>query len=77
MLFWLADYSSTLNVLNVFRYLTFRTAGATITALAFVFFFGPMIISFLKVKQGKGQPIRSDGRRRICSRSAARPQWAA
>jgi phospho-N-acetylmuramoyl-pentapeptide-transferase len=61
MLFWLADYSTTLSVLNVFRYLTFRTAGATITALVFVFFFGPMIIGFLKVKQGKGQPIRADG----------------
>ncbi len=61
MLFWLADYSSSLGVLNVFRYLTFRTAGATITALVFVFFFGPAIIGFLKIKQGKGQPIRADG----------------
>jgi phospho-N-acetylmuramoyl-pentapeptide-transferase len=61
MLFWLADLSSSFGVLNVFRYLTFRTAGATITALVFVFFFGPMIIGWLKLKQGKGQPIRSDG----------------
>jgi phospho-N-acetylmuramoyl-pentapeptide-transferase len=61
MLFWLADYSTSFGALNVFRYLTFRTAGATITALVFVFFFGPAIIGFLKVKQGKGQPIREDG----------------
>jgi phospho-N-acetylmuramoyl-pentapeptide-transferase len=61
MLFWLADFSSSFSALNVFRYLTFRTAGATITALVFVFFFGPMIIGWLKVKQGKGQPIRADG----------------
>jgi phospho-N-acetylmuramoyl-pentapeptide-transferase len=61
MLFWLADFSATFGALNVFRYLTFRTAGATITALAFVFMFGPAIIGFLKLKQGKGQPIREDG----------------
>ncbi len=61
MLFWLADYAPLFGPLNVFRYLTFRTAGAITTGLAFVFFFGPWIISFLKVKQGKGQPIREDG----------------
>jgi phospho-N-acetylmuramoyl-pentapeptide-transferase len=61
MFFWLADLSANFSALNVFRYLTFRTAGATITALVFVFFFGPMIIGWLKVKQGKGQPIRTDG----------------
>ncbi|MFM9974731.1 MAG: phospho-N-acetylmuramoyl-pentapeptide-transferase [Beijerinckiaceae bacterium] len=61
MLLWLADLSASIGALNVFRYLTFRTAGATVTGLAFVFFFGPMIIGFLKLKQGKGQPIREDG----------------
>ncbi len=61
MLFWLADYSTYIGALNVFRYLTFRTAGATITALVFVFIFGPTIIGWLKIKQGKGQPIRADG----------------
>lgn len=47
--------------LNVFRYITFRTGGATITALLMVFLFGPWIISALKLRQGKGQPIREDG----------------
>jgi phospho-N-acetylmuramoyl-pentapeptide-transferase len=61
MFFWLSDFASLFGPLNVFRYLTFRTAGATVTALAFVFMFGPAIIGFLKVKQGKGQPIREDG----------------
>jgi phospho-N-acetylmuramoyl-pentapeptide-transferase len=61
MLFWLADFAATFGPLNVFRYLTFRTAGATVTALIFVFMFGPAIIGFLKIKQGKGQPIRTDG----------------
>ncbi|MEA2856836.1 MAG: phospho-N-acetylmuramoyl-pentapeptide-transferase, partial [Methylobacteriaceae bacterium] len=47
--------------LNLFRYITFRTAGALATALLVVFFFGPSIIAALRVKQGKGQPIREDG----------------
>ncbi|WP_038034064.1 phospho-N-acetylmuramoyl-pentapeptide-transferase [Thermopetrobacter sp. TC1] len=48
-------------VLNVLRYITFRTGGAIMTALFLVFMFGPSLISLLKVKQGKGQPIREDG----------------
>jgi phospho-N-acetylmuramoyl-pentapeptide-transferase len=61
MLYWLADLSGTLGVLNVFRYLTVRTGGALMTALVFVFLFGPWIIDHLRVRQGKGQPIREDG----------------
>ena len=48
-------------VLNVFRYLTFRTGGAVITALVIGFMFGPALISLLKSRQSTGQPIRSDG----------------
>ena len=61
MLTWLAQYSHHFSPLNLFRYITFRTGGATATALFFVFFFGPRIIAALRIKQGKGQPIRSDG----------------
>ncbi|HEY4775561.1 MAG TPA: phospho-N-acetylmuramoyl-pentapeptide-transferase [Xanthobacteraceae bacterium] len=61
MLYWLAGFSDRISVLNVFRYITFRTGGATMTALAFVLLFGPPIINLLRLKQGKGQPIRSDG----------------
>jgi phospho-N-acetylmuramoyl-pentapeptide-transferase len=61
MLFYLAEYAQTFSFLNVFRYITFRTGGATATALFFVFFFGPNIIAGLRLKQGKGQPIRADG----------------
>lgn len=61
MFYWLADLSGTISAFNIFRYLTVRTAGATITALIFVFMFGPMIIDSLRVRQGKGQPIRADG----------------
>ncbi len=61
MLTWLSQYSSIFGPLNLFRYITFRTGGATATALFFVFFFGPNIIAALRLKQGKGQPIRNDG----------------
>src|SRR5579859_3539467 len=61
MLYWLVDLSDTISVLNVFRYITFRAVGATVTALVLVFLFGPTIINRLRLKQGKGQPIRPDG----------------
>lgn len=48
-------------VLNLFRYLTFRTGGAMMTALAVSFLFGPVLIELLRSKQGQGQPIREDG----------------
>ena len=47
--------------LNVFRYLTFRTGGAVITALVLSFLFGPVLIEILKSRQKGGQPIRADG----------------
>src|SRR5258706_534646 len=61
MLYWLSAFSDTIGPLNVLRYITFRTGGAMITALVFVFLFGPWIISHLRLRQGKGQPIRTDG----------------
>ncbi|MFG1430088.1 phospho-N-acetylmuramoyl-pentapeptide-transferase [Xanthobacter sp. V2C-8] len=61
MLQWLAELHQSLPAVNVFRYITFRTGGAVVTALLFVFLFGPSMISTLRLKQGKGQPIRTDG----------------
>jgi phospho-N-acetylmuramoyl-pentapeptide-transferase len=61
MFYWLSEFAGTVPVFNVFRYITFRTGGAVVTALAFVFLFGPAIIRTLRLKQGKGQPIRADG----------------
>src|SRR5713101_9864969 len=61
MFYWLANFSDTISVLNVFRYITIRTGGAMFTAGVFVFLFGPTIINGLRLKQGKGQPIRPDG----------------
>ena len=61
MLYWLSQFSDAFGPLNVFRYITFRAGGAVVTALLFVFLFGPRIIALLRVRQGKGQPIRKDG----------------
>src|SRR3972149_5618520 len=61
MLYALVNFSDQIGPLNVFRYITFRPGGAIMTALMFVFLFGPAIIDLLRVKQGKGQPIREDG----------------
>ena len=54
----LADQSI---VFNLFRYLTFRSGGAMLTALALSFILGPSVIAWLKQRQGEGQPIRLDG----------------
>ncbi len=48
-------------LLNLFRYLTFRSGGAVLTALMVSFIFGPYIIKWLKSRQEHGQPIREDG----------------
>jgi phospho-N-acetylmuramoyl-pentapeptide-transferase len=61
MLFELTQFSELIGPLNVFRYITFRTGGAIMTALLFVFLFGPAIIDMLRLRQGRGQPIRDDG----------------
>lgn len=58
---WLAPYAEEWAFLNLFKYLTFRTGGAIMTALLICFIFGPKIIRMLKVRQKKGQPIRDDG----------------
>jgi phospho-N-acetylmuramoyl-pentapeptide-transferase len=47
-------------VLNVFRYITFRTAGASVTALALSLVLGPIMIRRLRDFQ-IGQVIRQDG----------------
>jgi len=61
MLYFLGQFGEQVTALNVFRYITFRAVGAAMTALVFVFLFGPMIIAALRLRQGGGQPIRSDG----------------
>ena len=46
--------------LNLFRYITFRTAGATITAIIISLILGPYFIGLLK-KYQVSETIRSDG----------------
>lgn len=49
-----------ISVLNVFRYITFRTAGAVVTALALSVFLGPWFIRTLR-RLSVGQNIRDVG----------------
>jgi phospho-N-acetylmuramoyl-pentapeptide-transferase len=46
---------------NLFRYLTFRSIGAFLTALILSFLIGGGLIRWLRSKQAQGQPIRDDG----------------
>jgi phospho-N-acetylmuramoyl-pentapeptide-transferase len=58
LLYPLADQ---FHAFNLFRYITFRSGGAVVTALLISFICGPSVIAWLKSKQGEGQPIRDDG----------------
>ncbi|MFH1158991.1 MAG: phospho-N-acetylmuramoyl-pentapeptide-transferase [Pseudomonadota bacterium] len=58
LLYPLADH---FQPFNLFKYLTFRTGGAIMTAMVISFLIGPSVIRWLKSKQGEGQPIRANG----------------
>jgi phospho-N-acetylmuramoyl-pentapeptide-transferase len=57
----LVPFSDHFQPFNLFRYITFRTGGSTITALLIALAFGPVFIRWLKTNQVEGQPIRDDG----------------
>ncbi len=62
MLFhFLVPLADTFGPFNLFRYLTFRTGGAMLTAMLIAFCIGPTLIRHLGQMQGGGQPIREDG----------------
>ncbi|MFA6280215.1 MAG: phospho-N-acetylmuramoyl-pentapeptide-transferase [Bdellovibrionales bacterium] len=62
MLYYLLfPYAHEFIAFNLFRYITFRTGGALLTALIICFVLGPRLIRWLRAKQGEGQPIRDDG----------------
>ncbi|MBN2972398.1 phospho-N-acetylmuramoyl-pentapeptide-transferase [Roseomonas aeriglobus] len=61
MLYWIAEQLGFPGVLNLVRYLSFRSGGAVATALLIGLLIGPKFIGWLRVRQGKGQPIRLDG----------------
>ncbi|RKF21205.1 phospho-N-acetylmuramoyl-pentapeptide-transferase [Altericroceibacterium spongiae] len=61
MLYFLAQWLEFEGILNLIRYQTFRTGATLLTALLIGLVIGPRFILMLRVRQGKGQPIREDG----------------
>ena len=61
MLYLLAQYLDFEGPLNLIRYLSFRSGAAIVTALLIGLVIGPRFILMLRMRQGKGQPIRLDG----------------
>ena len=61
MLYLLAEWLEFEGIFNLVRYQTFRAGAAMMTALFIGLLIGPKCISMLRVRQGKGQPIRADG----------------
>ncbi len=61
MLYLIAEQLGFPGLLNLIRYITFRAGGAVATALFIGMMIGPRFIGWLRVRQGKGQPIRDDG----------------
>src|SRR3546814_12733698 len=61
MFLFIAEQRDFAGLLNLFRYITFRAGGATATALVIGLLIGPRFIGWLRIRQGRGQPIREDG----------------
>ncbi len=61
MLYLLAEWLGFEGILNLVRYQTFRAGATLMTALLIGLLIGPRFINILRVRQGKGQPIREDG----------------
>ena len=67
MLYFLGQLGESLPAFNVFRYITFRTAGAVVTALFFVFLFGPgMIAGAARSGRARGSRSARTDRRATC-----------
>ena len=61
MLYMLAQWFEFEGLANLVRYQTFRAGAAMMTALVIGLMIGPRFINMLRIRQGKGQPIREDG----------------
>src|SRR6187399_3742068 len=61
MLYLLAEWLGFEGLFNLIRYQTFRAGATLLTALFIGLVIGPRFIGWLRVRQGKGQPIRDDG----------------
>ncbi len=78
MFYWLYEHLSAnghfhVPILNLLKYLTFRTGMALFTALVIVVSMGSRFIRWMQAKQGKGQPIRTDGIQRHVLEKAGTP----
>ena len=60
-------------LLNLLKYLTFRTGMALFTAQLVVIAMGSRFIRWMQAKQGKGQPIRAEGIERHIVEKAGTP----
>ncbi|MBU1253907.1 MAG: phospho-N-acetylmuramoyl-pentapeptide-transferase [Alphaproteobacteria bacterium] len=61
MLYLLAQWFEFEGIFNLVRYQTARAGATLLTALLIGLIIGPRFIAMLRVRQGKGQPIREDG----------------
>ena len=61
MLYLLAQWLDFEGLFNLVRYQTFRSGATLLTALTIGLMIGPKFIALLRVRQGRGQPIRTDG----------------
>jgi phospho-N-acetylmuramoyl-pentapeptide-transferase len=73
MLYPLLHFADQFQAFNLFRYITFRSGGAVVTALLISFLCGPRVIAWLKSKQREGQPIRIDGPQSHLTRKKGTP----
>ena len=78
MFYWLYEHISAgghahISVLNLLRYLTFRTAMSVATAQFVVVAMGSRFIRWMQARQGKGQPIRAEGIERHVIEKAGTP----
>jgi phospho-N-acetylmuramoyl-pentapeptide-transferase len=78
MFYWLYEHFSMgghshVPILNLVRYLTFRTAMSIFTAQVIVVAMGSRFIRWMQAKQGKGQPIRAEGIQRHITEKAGTP----
>jgi phospho-N-acetylmuramoyl-pentapeptide-transferase len=61
MLYLVAEWLHFPGIVNLIRYQSFRAGATLMTALIIGLVIGPRFINMLRVRQGKGQPIREDG----------------
>ena len=61
MLYLIAEWMNFPGIANLIRYQSFRAGATMATAFLIGLIIGPRFINMLRVRQGKGQPIREDG----------------